>query len=183
MQIKNSATRYGAVAQLLHWSIVVLVVVQFVLANRAEDTESLLQKAKILTTHKSFGMTIFMLAILRLIWRMVNPIPTPIANSKKWQERLASIVHWALYALILVTPLAGWLMSSAKNYTVSWFGLFSFPNLIVPDEASFKFLKGLHGILAFTILNLAILHILAALKHHLFDKDNVLRRMLPLRMK
>jgi cytochrome b561 len=183
MQIKNSAERYGAIAQLFHWIIVILIVTQFVLANQAEDATSLLQKAKILTTHKSCGMTVFMLAALRLLWRMTNPVPTPVANAKKWQDRLASVVHWALYALILLTPLAGWLMSSAKNYTVSWFGVFSFPNLIAPDETRFEQLKAVHETLAFTILNIAVLHILAALKHHFYDKDNVLRRMLPSKLK
>jgi len=117
MQIKNSNERYGLVAQLLHWSIVALIVTQFVLASQAEDTESLLQKTKILTTHKSVGMTIFMLAILRLVWRMANPVPAALPNSKVWQHRLASAMHWALYGLILLTPLLGWLMSSAKNYS------------------------------------------------------------------
>ena len=181
MQIKNSVDRYGVVAQLFHWSIVALVVVQFVLAEQAEDAEPLLQK-EILTTHKSFGMTIFMFAVLRLLWRLANPPPTAIA-AKKWQEHAARIVHWLLYALILSTPLAGWLMSSAKNYTVSWFGVFSFPNLIAPDESRFDQLKELHEILAFSIFNLALLHLVAALKHHFFDKDNVLRRMLPLKLK
>jgi len=183
MQFKNSNDRYGMVAQLLHWSIVVLIVTQFVLATQAEDTTSLLQKAKILTTHKSVGMTIFMLAILRLGWRVANPVPAEIPTIKLWQQRAASVTHWALYALILLTPLAGWLMSSAKNYSVSWFSLFTFPNMVAPDEALYKLLRLLHGVLARTIFFVALLHVLAALKHHFFDKDNVLRRMLPVKLK
>jgi cytochrome b561 len=183
VQFKNSADRYGVVAQALHWTIVALIVTQFVLAIQAEDASSILQKAKILTTHKSFGMTVFMLALIRLTWRIANPVPTPLPNAKPWQHRLANLVHWLLYALILITPLAGWLMSSARNFTVSWFGIFSFPNLIAPDEDRVDLLRNLHVVLAFSILNLAILHILAALKHHFFDKDNILRRMLPLKLK
>jgi len=183
VQLKSSVERYGAIAQLFHWTIVVLIVTQFVLATQAEDTHSLLQKAKILTTHKSVGMTVFMLAILRLLWRLANPAPGPLPSEKAWQRRLASITHWLLYALILVTPLVGWLMSSAKNYSVSWFGQFTFPNLIAPDETRFEQLKTLHGSLAFTLFCLALLHIAAALKHHFFDKDNVLRRMLPVKLK
>jgi cytochrome b561 len=183
VQLKNSTERYGLIAQLLHWTIVALIILQFVLAERAEDAGSLLQKAKILTTHKSVGMTIFMLAAIRLLWRLANPTPAALPSEKNWQRRLANIVHWALYALILITPLAGWLMSSAKNYSVSWFGLFTFPNLVAPDETRFDQLKELHEVLAFSILNLALLHIAAALKHHFYDKDNVLRRMLPIKMK
>ena len=76
-------------------------------------------------------------------------------------------------------PLTGWLMSSAKNYSVSWFGLFTWPNLIGQDEANFKILRETHDVLSWVLLGLAILHVLAALKHHFWDKDTVLRRMLP----
>jgi cytochrome b561 len=183
MQIKNSSERYGLIALLLHWSVVVLVVTQVVLAGQAEDTSSLLQKAKILTTHKSIGMTILMLAILRLLWRLMNPTPIPVMGTKAWQERLASIMHWLLYALIFLTPLVGWTMSSAKNYPVSYFGLFTWPNLVAPDEGLFNTLRTTHGVLAKIMVSLAWLHAFAALKHHFFDKDNVLRRMLPLKLK
>lgn len=186
MQIKNTADRYGAIAQLFHWVIVALIVTQFVLASRAEAAEEarqLLQLDRILATHRSVGMTIFMLAILRLIWRFSNPVPAPAPTTKPWQARLAGIVHWALYALILLTPLAGWLMSSAKSGSVAWFGWFTFPDLIAPDEARFEQLEELHELLATSIFALAILHILAALKHHFIDKDNVLRRMLPLKLR
>lgn len=183
MLIRNSAARYGLVSQLLHWSTVVLVVVQFVLAERAEEAASLLQKAQILTTHKSIGMTLLMLTVLRLTWRSANPVPPLPPAAGVWQRRFASWMHRALYALILLTPLAGWLMSSAKSYSVSWFGLFTFPDLVTPDEALHERLKALHGGLAGTIFLVAIVHLLAALKHHLIDKDNVLRRMLPMKLR
>jgi cytochrome b561 len=183
MQIKNSNERYGVIAQLLHWSLVVLIVTQFVLAKQAGGTESLLQKAKLLTTHKSFGMTILMLAILRLLWRLMNNTPAPPPAMPTWQHRVATTTHWLLYALIFLTPLLGWMMSSAKNYSVSWFSLFTFPNLVSADETLFAQLKIAHQVSAYAIGNLAILHLLAALKHHFFDKDNVLRTMLPLKLK
>jgi cytochrome b561 len=120
---------------------------------------------------------------VRLTWRFANPTPAPVPDTKVWQERLASIMHWLLYALIFLTPLAGWLMSSAKNYTVSYFGLFAWPNLVAPDETLFTTLRSLHDLLAWAMVTLALLHATAALKHHFFDKDNVLRRMLPLKSK
>jgi cytochrome b561 len=183
MQIKNSNERYGLVAQLLHWSIVILIITQVVLASQAEGATSLLEKAKILTTHKSTGMTIFILAILRLLWRLTNPMPAPVAGTKSWQERLASIMHWTLYVLIFLTPLAGWTMSSARNFSVSYFGLFTWPNLVAPDQALYETLKKTHFVLAATMISLAWLHAFAALKHHFFDKDNALRRMLPVKLK
>lgn len=183
MQFKNSHQRYGVVAQMFHWTVVVLIVIQFVLANQAEDAGSELHKAKLLTMHKSVGMTVFMLAIARLGWRLMNSVPDRVPNAIPWQVRLASLVHWLLYALILATPLVGWLMSSAKNYTVSWFGLFAFPNLVSPDEDRFQWFRTLHFALAYSIASIATLHIVAALKHHFLDKNDVLRRMLPLKLK
>jgi len=183
MQFKNSAARYGLIAQLLHWGIVVLIVTQFVLAEQAEDATSLLKKAQTLTLHKNIGMTIFMLAVIRLLWRLANTTPAPLPQIARWQQRIADITHWALYALILLTPLAGWLMSSAKSYSVSYFGWFTFPDLIAPNESSYETFHVVHEVLAFSILNLALLHIAAALKHHFWDKDNVLRRMLPVKLR
>jgi len=186
MQLTNTAERYGAIAQLFNWTIVSLVVAQFVLANQAEaaeDAHQLVQQAKILATHKSVGMTIFMLAILRLIWRFTNAVPAATPTTKPWQAKLASGMHWALYVLILITPLAGWLMSSAETHSATWFGLFTFPDLIAPNEGRAEQFEELHEALASGIFFLSILHILAALKHHVIDKDNVLRRMLPMKLK
>jgi cytochrome b561 len=182
MQVKSSAEQYGAIAQLLHWAIVVLIVWQIVLAGQAEDAGSLLQKAKLLTTHKSVGMTIFMLAVLRLLWRLTTGAPAEVP-APRWQQRVAAVNHWLLYALILLTPLVGWMMSSAKNYSVSWFGLFTWPNLVAPDEGRYQLFHTVHATLARTMVVLAFLHIGAALKHHFIDKDNVLRRMLPVKLK
>jgi cytochrome b561 len=183
MQIKNTTERYGMIAQLLHWSIVALIIVQLVLAEQAEEAGDIIEKAQILNAHRSMGMTVFMLAVLRIVWRFVNVSPAVLPSTKTWQHRVASLMHWALYALILAAPLAGWLMTSAKNETVSWFGLFNFPGLITPSESMTEQLEELHEALAGGIFILAILHAVAALKHHFIDKDNVLRRMLPLKLR
>jgi cytochrome b561 len=179
MQLKNSSERYGAIAQLLHWSIVALIVTQYVLAKQAEGAGSLLKKAMLLTSHKNYGMTILVLVIIRMIWRWSNPTPSMPDTVKGWQKPLVHLTHFGLYALILLTPLVGWMMSSAKNYSVSYFGLFTWPNLVAPNEQLFETLKTLHKVLAYAMGNLALLHIAAALKHHFIDKDNVLLRMLP----
>lgn len=183
MQLRNTELRYGAVAQLFHWLIVALIITQFVLANKAGDLPLGPAKIAVLAQHKSFGMTIFTLAILRLLWRLVNPVPAIPATIPRWERLGAHISHWALYALILITPLFGWLMSSARNFPVSWFGLFTFPDLVQPDKAKYELFHDIHEVLAKTIFCIALLHAGAALKHHFFDRDNVLRRMLPVRLK
>lgn len=183
MQFRNSEHRYGAVAQLFHWLVVALIITQFVLANKAGDLPLGPAKIAVLAQHKSFGMTIFALAILRLLWRLVNPVPAVPATTPRWQHVAAHISHWALYALILITPVFGWLMSSARNFPVSWFGLFTFPDLVQPDRAAYEVLHDVHETLAKLLFCIALLHAAAALKHHFFDRDNVLRRMLPMRLK
>ncbi len=183
MQIRNSTERYGVVAQLLHWSIVVLIIMQFVLASKADALALGPAKIAVLAQHKSVGMTIFALAILRLLWRLVNPVPILPAQTPRWQSLAAHVSHGALYALILLTPVLGWTMSSARNFPVSWFGLFTLPDLIQPDRARYDLLHEMHEICAGTLAAIAIVHAAAALKHHFFDRDNVLRRMLPVRLR
>lgn len=183
MQWRNDDQRYGFVAQLFHWVIVVLIIVQFVLANRAEDLPLGLKKVAVLAQHKSVGMTILMLAVLRLIWRVTGVAPSIPSATPMWQQWSARVSHFVLYALLLLMPLSGWLMSSARNFPVSWFGLFTFPDLVSADRALYERLHDVHEALAQTLFIVAILHALAALKHHFIDKDNVLRRMLPMRLK
>jgi cytochrome b561 len=183
MQLKNDAYRYGAFAQLFHWAIVALIITQFVLANQAEALPLGPAKIATLATHKSIGMTIFGLAVLRLIWRWFNPVPAVPASTPAWQRRVAHVSHWALYGLIMITPLIGWLMSSARNFPVSWFGLVTLPDFVQPDTARYEFFHETHETLAATLLVIALVHAAAALKHHFFDRDNGLRRMLPVKLK
>jgi cytochrome b561 len=98
---------------------------------------------------------------------------------KPVETALARWTHAGLYTLLFAMPLTGWMMSSAKNYSVSWFGLFTWPNLVGADEAAFGWLRNIHDVMSYGLLSLAVLHILAALKHHFWNRDNVLLRMLP----
>ena len=183
MQLRNSSLRYGAVAQTFHWVIVALIITQFTLAWIAADLPLGMHKLALLARHKSFGITIMGLAVLRLLWRFTNPTPLLPADTPKWQRVAAHTAHAALYVLLFAVPLMGWLMSSAKNYTVSWFNLVTLPNLVSPNEELFKFFREAHEVLALTLLAIAVAHALAALKHEFIDKDNVLRHMLPMRLR
>lgn len=179
MQLKNTLTRYGAVAQLFHWVIVVLIITQFVLAKRAEGL-SPVAKIGVLATHKSVGITILGLAVLRLAWRFFNPVPPQPAGEPRWQERAAHVSHFLLYALLFITPVLGWLMSSARNFSVSWWDLVTLPDFIEPNRQAYERLHDFHELMAQTLAVIALIHIAAALKHHFVDRDDVLRRMLPL---
>jgi cytochrome b561 len=124
-------------------------------------------------------MTVLMLAVLRLLWRLKHPPPGAAAGDDAVGKSLARATHVAFYVLLFAMPLTGWLMSSAKNYSVSWFGVFTWPNLIGKNEAAFDFLRSTHDLLSDALFVIAVLHILAALKHHFWNKDDVLVRMLP----
>jgi cytochrome b561 len=179
MPILEARTRYDAVAQTFHWVIAALIVTQFVLAWSAEDLPLGLHKLVLFARHKSFGMTVLMLAVLRLAWRLFHA-PPPLPEGMSWIERkLAPATHAAFYVLLFAMPLTGWLMSSAKSYSVSWFGLFTWPNLIGKSDTAFDTLRETHDVLSWALLALVVLHVLAALKHHFVGKDPVLLRMLP----
>jgi cytochrome b561 len=174
-----SPSRYSAVAKSFHWIIAALVVTQFVLFYLEDDLPKGSRKLHLLDWHKSVGMTILMLAILRLLWRLNHPPPALPAGMTALERRLARGTHMAFYVLLFAMPLTGWMQSSAKNYSVSWFRLFTWPNLIGQSEAAFNILHTTHEVLSDALFAIAVLHIFAALKHHFWNKDNVLVRMLP----
>jgi cytochrome b561 len=183
MQLKNDASRYGTVARAFHWIIVALIITQFILANRADGLPLGAAKIATLAQHKSVGITILALALLRLTWRLFNPVPAAPASTPRWQRTAARVSHFLLYALLLVIPVLGWCMSSARNFPVSWFGVVTLPDLVQPSKPAFDFFHEAHETLAKSLFVLALLHAAAALKHHFVDRDDVLRRMLPLKLR
>jgi len=178
MTFRNTNRSWGSLTKALHWIIVLLIINQWVIAEQAEELKGL-AKLQALSWHKSFGMTILMLAIIRLVWRWMNPVPDLTAETKPWERVLAKISHVLLYALIFAMPLTGWMMSSARNFPVSWFKLFQFPDLVAPAEQTFHRMQDLHHLLFSVLVVVALLHAAGALKHHFIDRNDVLKRMLP----
>ena len=115
MMLANSSERWGPVSQLLHWLIVALVLTQVTLAYLAADLPLGLQKLALLARHKSFGITILGLALIRLAWRLASPGPGVPTNLRPLERLLARVTHAGLYACLFLMPLSGWLMSSAKK--------------------------------------------------------------------
>ena len=180
MGIRNTTQRWGAVSQSLHWLIVVLLIVQVTLAEMADELPIGVKKLTLLARHKSVGITIFALALLRLAWRLQNPTPLLPGTLKPYERALARFTHVMLYVLLFAMPLSGWMMSSARGFPVSWFHIFQLPDLVPKNKALYELLVTTHGVLAWTLGVVAIIHMVAALKHHFVLKDDVLRRMLPM---
>ena len=124
-------------------------------------------------------MAIFLLVLIRLAWRVTHRPPLPPASMPAWQHSAASIAHFFLYVLTLAIPVSGWLMSSASGFQVVYLGQIPIPDLLAKNKAMADQLKELHEALNWLMVLVVALHVAAALKHHLVDRDDVLRRMLP----
>ena len=177
--IRNDVTRYGAVAQTLHWLIAALVVVMFGLGWYMGDLPLGPRKLELYQLHKSIGLTIFALAVLRLGWRLTHPAPPLPAHMAPWERAAARTSHALLYAMLLIQPMIGFLQSNAANFPVVVWDVLPLPALIAPDEPLADRFVDVHEWGARIILFLVLLHIAAALRHHFWLKDDVLRRMLP----
>ena len=121
----------------------------------------------------------FLLVWLRLAWRVMNPPPAYPNSMSKTLKALAHLGHAALYGLMIVIPLSGWLLSSAKGVQTVWFGVLPLPDLLDKDKELGHLLHEVHEALNFVLLFLLAGHVAAALKHHWIDKDDILKRMLP----
>lgn len=178
MPFKNTKLRYGYVAMSFHWVIAILIIGMLILGTYIDDLPIGMEKLKLLGWHKSFGILILSLAILRILWRFINIVPTYLDTIPSWQKMTAHAMHYVLYGFLFLMPLTGWMMSSASGVTVSFFGLFNLPNLVSANKAWADIFFQIHSTCASILIGLIILHVLAALKHHFWDKDDILRRML-----
>lgn len=172
---------YTPLAKWLHWLIAALIVVQYLLielAERAEHASQIVKQLGLIANHKSVGITILLIALVRLIYRVSSQQPALPKSMPSWQIKASNFSHTLLYLLLFSLPITGWLMSSASAYTVSWFNLFALPDFINPDEQAADLLATIHTRLADALMVIAALHIGAAIKHHFIDKDTVLIRML-----
>lgn len=172
-------TRYTPSAIVLHWLMACLIVAVYFMGLSIDDFPIGPDRIMLVTWHKWLGVTIALLWFARVAVRLTNMPPALPASSPAWQNMAAHLTHLALYALMLAIPVSGWLMSSAKGYTTTFFGVFDLPNLLDKDKAMAQTLKEAHLLLANTLMILVVAHIGAALKHQLLDKDNLLDRMRP----
>lgn len=177
----NSNVRYTAPAIALHWLMAWLIIAVYFLGLSIDALPVGPDRIQVVGWHKWLGVTIAFLWGFRVLWRAGHRPPALPASSPAWQNAASHLVHVALYLLMIAIPVSGWLMSSAKGYTTNFFGLFDLPNLLMKDKALGHTLKEVHEVLANSLMALVGLHIAAALKHQLIDKDNLLGRMRPAR--
>lgn len=183
MPLRSTRDQYGSLAKLLHWAIALLIFYLLYLGFTMGDMAMGLEKIKRYGLHKSLGMSVLTLAGIRLLWRLSGPAPALPVNLRWYERRAAQVTHGMLYGLMFLMPLSGWLMSSAAGFPVSPFGWFTMPDLIAPSKDARHFWHEAHEIIAFVLIGLIALHVIGALYHHFYYRDDVLRRMLPFRGK
>jgi cytochrome b561 len=169
--------RYDRVAIALHWIIALLVIAQFAWGWWMQTIPKLPAggRADAFNLHKSVGLTILALMLVRLWWRAGHP-PPPLPSMPPWQATLARITHWALYAALLLQPLCGYLGSVFSGYPVKYFGA-ALPSWAAKNDALKDLLSQVHLALSWVIAAAVLLHVAGALKHVLIDRDRLLARM------
>ena len=176
MALKNTNNTYGTITRFFHWVSAALIATLIAVGLFMSDMAYSPEKLEIYALHKSFGLLVLFLLIGRLVWRLISVQPQALGTHKRWETILAKIVHVFFYAALAAIPLSGWLMSSAEEFPVPFFGL-QMPDLVEKNEALFDFMKETHEILAFALLGVLALHIAGAFKHHILDRDETLIRM------
>lgn len=181
MSLKN-VERWGGVSQTFHWLIVLLILTIAIVGLTMVELPKTPKYFWVYTLHKSLGLIVLTLAVLRLAWRLYAGAPAPVPGTPRWQERVASITHWLLYALIFAMPLSGWLYDSSSGLRpFRWFGLVEVPKLSPPNESVRALSHDAHETMFWVLVFLVAVHAGAALYHHLIQNDATLARMLPRR--
>ncbi|PLX77319.1 MAG: cytochrome b [Azoarcus sp.] len=172
-------TTYTRTAVSLHWLMALGLIGAFSLGVYIHELPLSPFKLKLYSWHKWAGVSLFMLVLVRLAWRLRHPAPPLPESMPKALRMIAHGTHVALYLLMLAIPLSGWLMSSAKGFQTVWFGIVPLPDLLSKNAELGDLLQSVHEALNLCLAALVIAHIGAALKHHFIDRDDILRRMLP----
>ena len=178
----DTTTHFGLITILFHWVTAIILIGLFILGLYMVELtyyDSLYNKLPFI--HKSIGILLGLLLLLRLIWKQFNPSVAPLRSHRPFEILGAKLAHWGLYLLTIVIVISGYLISTANGSGISVFDWFSVPASIttIPGQED---LAGLvHKVMAYALIGVTLIHAGAALKHHFVDKDDTLRRMLVLR--
>ncbi len=178
--MKTADERYSKVAIFLHWLIGVLIVLMIGLGlYMVEIPKGTPDRAVYFNLHKSIGFTIALLVLVRLLWRVRHTPPALPAAMSKTMVAMAKLSHVLLYVCMVLMPLSGFAGSQFNKYGVTVFGLFKIPPLATESKQMYELLQSIHETTADVFIALMVIHVLAALKHLVVDKDGVFQRMLP----
>ncbi|MBU6477102.1 MAG: cytochrome b [Xanthomonadaceae bacterium] len=178
MPLRSTEQGWGALVRAFHWLIAALIVAQGVIGLSMVQMGLTPAKVRVFALHKSIGITILALVLLRIAWRLTEKRPADPPAMPHWQVLAAHAMHFTLYVLILAIPLSGWWFNSASNAPLVWFGWFDVPSLTGGYDPIWKPRALLvHQTLFWLLVTLLVAHVGAALWHHFRQRDEVLRRM------
>jgi cytochrome b561 len=169
--------QYGTTAKVLHWLVVALLLLQYLIGWLMPDIHRGPPGAPMIF-HISVGMTILVLIVIRFGWRLTHPV-APESSLPAWQRLSSEVVHWALYVLVLATTITGWLFASFRGWGVSFFYLVPIPMLASNNPAAGKVIDGWHQAMEWSLLVVIGIHVAAGLAHIFIYRDRIMQRMLP----
>jgi len=170
--------QYGTTAKIFHWLIAALLLVQYLIGWLMPDLHRNMKPGAPMIFHVSVGLTILVLIVLRLTWRLAHPV-APESSLPPWQRVTSEAVHWLLYLLVLATTITGWLFASYRGWSLSYFYLVPLPMLASENAAAGKSIDGLHQAMEWMLLALIGIHLAAALVHIFVHRNRIMQRMLP----
>ncbi|NJM36338.1 MAG: cytochrome b [Rhodomicrobium sp.] len=178
MTLRNTKESYGAVARMLHWLIALAIFTMIAVGLTMSDMPRGPEKNELLRLHASGGLTVLFLMTLRLLWRLVNPVPAPPEGTPRWQALAATFAHWGLYLLVYAQVATGVMTLFTVAWNIPFFGLFEIPTPYAERDMDAHHLwEERHIFFFWTIVAVLSVHAAAALYHHFLKKDNALRRM------
>jgi Cytochrome B561 len=179
VQLKNDSNSYGWLHVLLHWWTALAVVGLFALGLWMHDLDYYHEWYRTAPyIHKSVGVVLILTLIFRFYWRLNNGVPNSIETHKSWEKKLAKLMHWLFYGLIFSMFFSGYFITTAKGQSLEVLGFIAIPATLTGIENLEDIAGEIHELTAFSIIWLAVLHAVAAIKHHLVDKDRTLLRIL-----
>ncbi|SMG59727.1 cytochrome b [Paraburkholderia susongensis] len=177
-QYESRAPAYGIVARTLHWLTVLLIAAQFVIGWTMPGVHKDTQPVGLIAWHLGVGAALIAVMVLRVVWRLTHR-PAPDEALPPLLGVVSGITHFLLYICLLLVPLLGWINASSRGWTVRLAGVVPYPSLSRTGSPFGHAMGDVHGILAWVLFSLIVLHVIAALFHHFVLKDHVLQRMLP----
>jgi cytochrome b561 len=174
---KNTDESFGIIARLFHWLIFLTVVGMLIAGGSLDSLPNGSVKALVIGLHKSTGVVLLLLVLMRLFWRFINPKPRDLGGNQ-FENKLGHLMHIFLYILLILQPITGIVMSQLAGYPVKVYGLFSLPDFFGKNPSLGKAFGEAHSVIAAILTISIVIHVAAALKHHFIDRDRTLMRMI-----